>query len=56
VQDVGTHLMLTVELTGGQALKLRLSIDAPPPQPGDTLWVQLLGAHTCFYIGEELVP
>ncbi|EGI76925.1 ABC transporter ATP-binding protein [Hylemonella gracilis] len=57
VQDVGTHLMLTVELSGGQALKARLAIDSPPPPPpGGSLWVQLLGAHTCFYAGEELLP
>jgi glycerol transport system ATP-binding protein len=57
VQDVGTHLMLTAELSGGQVLKVRLSIEAPPPPPqGGTLWLQLLGEHTCFYVREELVP
>jgi glycerol transport system ATP-binding protein len=57
VQDVGTHLMLTAELSGGQALKVRLAIESPPPPaPGGTLWLQLLGEHTCFYVGEELVP
>lgn len=57
VQDVGTHLMLTVELTGGQLLKVRLAIESPPPPPpGGTLWLQLLGEHTCFYVQEELVP
>lgn len=57
VQDVGTHLMLSAELAGGQPLKVRLAIESPPPPaPGGTLWLQLLGEHTCFYVREELLP
>jgi len=54
VQDLGTHLLLTASLAG-QVLKARLDPDAAPPAPGDTVWLQLLGEHTCIYREEELV-
>ena len=28
----------------------------PLPAPGETVWLQVLGAHTCFYRDEELLP
>jgi glycerol transport system ATP-binding protein len=55
VQDVGTHLMLSADIAG-QTLKVRLSGDAAPYLPGDTVHVQLMGEHTCFYRNEEIVP
>ncbi|WP_332775656.1 ABC transporter ATP-binding protein [Polaromonas sp.] len=53
-QDIGTHLMLTATI-GAQTLKARLGPEAAAPQPGDTVWLQVLGPHTCFYKNEELV-
>ena len=55
VQDVGTHLMLTAEVLGGR-VKARLGVESPELAPGDTVWLQLVGEHTCFYVNEELVP
>jgi len=54
VQDIGTHLMLTAR-AAGQLLKARLSPDTAAPEPGSTVWLQVLGPHTCFYAHEELV-
>ncbi|MBA2674793.1 ABC transporter ATP-binding protein [Ramlibacter sp.] len=54
VQDVGTSLMLTARL-GGHTLKARLPADAEVPRAGDSVWLQLVGEHTCFYQNEELV-
>ncbi|OOG45081.1 ABC transporter ATP-binding protein [Polaromonas sp. A23] len=54
VQDIGTHLMLTATVGEG-AVKVRLHSGVTAPQAGDTAWLQLLGAHTCFYKNEELI-
>jgi glycerol transport system ATP-binding protein len=54
VQDVGTHIMLGVE-AGGSVLKARLHPDDPSPALGETVWVRVLDAHTCYYKDEELV-
>jgi glycerol transport system ATP-binding protein len=53
-QDVGTHLMLTAGV-GDSLVKVRLHAGVPLPQPGGTVWLQVMGAHTCFYKNEELV-
>ena len=54
VQDVGTHLMLSAS-AAGHALKARLSSDAAPLAAGDTVWLQVMNEHTCFYKNEEIV-
>ena len=54
VQDIGTHLMLTATVGEG-TVKVRLHSGVTAPQAGDTAWLQLLGAHTCFYKNEELI-
>jgi len=54
VQDVGTFLMLTARL-GECTLKARLAPDTPLPAPGQPVWLQVLGTHTCFYRNQELV-
>jgi len=63
VQDLGTHSLvsatvLAAEGSGQQryALKARLDAQTPPPALGDTVWLQVLGDHTCFYQNEELLP
>ena len=53
-QDIGTHVMLTASV-GGHTLKARLSPEAVVPPVGSTAWLQVLGAHTCFYKNEELI-
>ena len=54
LQDIGTYLMLTATLAG-QSIKARLAPEARAPQRGETVWLQMLGEHTCFYKNEELV-
>jgi glycerol transport system ATP-binding protein len=54
VQDIGTYLMLTATVAG-QPVKARLAPEARAPERGQTVWLQLVGEHTCFYKDEELV-
>jgi glycerol transport system ATP-binding protein len=54
VQDVGTHLMLSASFSG-QVIKARLPSSAARLVTGDTVWLQVLGAQTCFYKDEEIV-
>jgi glycerol transport system ATP-binding protein len=53
-QDVGTHWLLTVQVDGS-AVKARLSPEAVVPGVGQTVWLRVLGEHTCYYANEELV-
>ncbi|MFT4240696.1 MAG: ABC transporter ATP-binding protein [Acidovorax sp.] len=55
VQDIGTYLMLTAKV-GAHTLKARFSPETRLPSPGDTVWLQVLGEHTCFYQNEGLLP
>ncbi len=55
VQDVGTHQMLTATVEG-QSLKARFAPEQALPAPGEAVWLQVLGEHTCFYKNEELLP
>lgn len=55
VQDVGTHVMLSA-IFAGTTLKARLSSDAAQLSPGDSVWLKVMGEHSCFYKNEEIVP
>ncbi|CAM3552266.1 ABC transporter ATP-binding protein [Paracidovorax anthurii] len=55
VQDIGTYQLLTARL-GEQPLKARVSPEQALPAAGGTVWLQVLGPHTCFYRNEELLP
>jgi len=54
VQDVGTHVMLSATF-GGLTIKARLPSDSAPMKVGDPVWLQVVGAHTCFYKDDEIV-
>jgi glycerol transport system ATP-binding protein len=54
VQDVGTHVILSA-MREGALVKARLAPDSMQPQSGDMAWLQVMGAHTCFYKNEEIV-
>ncbi len=54
VQDIGTYLMLTAAIDGC-VVKARLPLEVAAPKVGDTAWLRVLGAHTCFYQDEVLV-
>jgi glycerol transport system ATP-binding protein len=53
-QDIGTHLMLTADIAG-HAVKARLAPEVVAPRVGDTVWLQLLSRHSCFYKDEVLI-
>jgi glycerol transport system ATP-binding protein len=55
VQDVGTHVMLSATVSG-HSIKARLSSDAAQFSPGEIVWLNVMGEHTCFYKNEEIVP
>ncbi len=54
VQDIGTYWLLTASV-GDATVRVRLSPDQAIPQVGATVWLGIVGPHTCFYKDEELV-
>ena len=54
IQDIGTHMMLTAKIDE-HVIKARLSPASSLPKPGDEVWLQVMGPHTCFYQNDELV-
>jgi len=54
VQDIGTYLLVTCD-AAGQTLKARVAPDAPAPSVGSAIGLQVLNAHTCCYLNEELM-
>ncbi|MBK7718066.1 MAG: ABC transporter ATP-binding protein [Giesbergeria sp.] len=54
VQDIGTYFLLTAEVDG-QVLRARLAPETTVPSVGETVWLRVLGEHTCFYQNEELL-
>ena len=55
VQDVGTYVLLAAQFEGC-TVKARLSPGAEKLSSGDTVWLKLMGEHTCFYKDEEILP
>jgi glycerol transport system ATP-binding protein len=55
VQDLGTSWLVTAGGEATAAVRMRLPRELPAPQAGETVWLQLLGPHTCFYKDEELI-
>jgi glycerol transport system ATP-binding protein len=57
-QDIGMYWLVTgVVGTGAdeRAVRARIAPQQAIPQPGSTAWFGLVGAHTCFYNGDELI-
>ncbi len=54
VQDIGTYLMLTAQV-GEHQLKARFSPETHLPVAGESIWLQALNEHTCYYQNEELL-
>ena len=54
VQDVGTHIMLSARLNGF-TVKARLSSATEGLSVGQTVWLKVMGEHSCFYKNEEIV-
>jgi glycerol transport system ATP-binding protein len=54
-QDIGTYWLVTAKLADGNVLRARLSGEQAIPAVGDSIWLAVVGAHTCYYKNEELV-
>ena len=57
-QDIGTYWLVTARIGDGPdspLLRARLSGDDTVPQVGDSVWLSVIGEHTCYYVNEELV-
>jgi glycerol transport system ATP-binding protein len=58
-QDIGTYWLLTTQVDGGAGaasiVRARLGARQVIPNAGDTVWLRLVGAHTCFYKDDVLV-
>lgn len=56
VQDIGTYWLVTAKLAAGDAtVRARVAPQGVMPKPGETVWLGIVGRHTCFYKDEELV-
>ncbi len=53
-QDIGTYQLVTAT-RGDAVIRARLSPEARTPSVGDSVWLHVLGTHTCFYKNEELI-
>ena len=47
--------LLTAALADGEVVRARLPIEQRLPAAGEAVWLQVVGAHTCYYKDEELV-
>jgi glycerol transport system ATP-binding protein len=54
VQDVGTHVILSAKREG-HTIKARMSVNSTHLAAGESVWLQVMGEHTCFYKNEEIV-
>ena len=54
VQDVGTHVIVSAAREG-HTVKARLATNNTHLAVGDSVWLQVMGEHTCFYQNEEIV-
>lgn len=54
IQDIGTHVILSAS-SAGQSIKARMPVELATYAKGDTVWLQVLGEHTCIYKDEKIV-
>jgi len=57
-QDVGTYWLVTARIGSGDGaslLRARLGLEHDIPRVGETVWLSIVGPHTCCYKNEELV-
>ena len=57
-QDIGTYWLITARIGAGEGVSLlraRLSPEQAIPRVGDSVWLSVVGPHTCYYKNEELV-
>ena len=57
-QDIGTYWLVTARVGSGATeslLRARLSPEQAIPRVGETVWLSIVGEHTCYYVNEELI-
>jgi len=57
-QDIGMYWLVTGSVGSGadeRVVRARVSPQQAIPRVGDTAWFGVVGAHTCFYRGDELI-
>jgi glycerol transport system ATP-binding protein len=57
-QDIGTYWLVTARVGSGAnetQIRARLSPTQSIPKARDTVWLNIVGPHTCFYRNEELI-
>ncbi len=57
-QDIGTYWLVTARVGMGASasvLRARLSPEQAVPRVGETVWLSVVGEHTCYYVDEELI-
>jgi len=57
-QDIGTYWLLTARVGSGaneSLLRVRLSPGQAIPKAGESVWLAVVGEHTCYYKDEELI-
>jgi glycerol transport system ATP-binding protein len=54
-QDIGTYWLVTATTTEGGTIKARLGNEPTIPKAGDTVWLNVVSSHTCFYKNETLI-
>jgi len=57
-QDIGTYWLVTAHVGSGAGeslLRARLSPEQAIPRIGETVWLSVVGEHTCYYVNEELI-
>ncbi|MBK8183351.1 MAG: ABC transporter ATP-binding protein [Candidatus Competibacteraceae bacterium] len=52
VQDIGTYWLLAAR-AGETVLRARLNLASAAPDVGATVWLKVLGPHSCFYGGDQ---
>ena len=54
VQDIGTYWLVTAKV-GEAVVRARLSPEHSIPKAGESVWLGIVGSHTCYYSNEELI-
>jgi glycerol transport system ATP-binding protein len=58
-QDIGTYWLVSAKVGTGAAqtvVRARVGRDQRIPSVGDSVWLSIVGKHTCYYRNEELLP
>jgi glycerol transport system ATP-binding protein len=55
-QDIGTYWLVSARVDGMEApVRARIPHGHAVPAPGATVWLVLVGPHTCFYKDDRLL-